>query len=400
MEPFVMDQQSEPVRQNHNALLDANWSRIMGGIAAGRAGRLQPEMLPVVVGQAVYDPGEAKKQGLIDAVADEKDAESVWHAALGRRWPITEGAGGRFQPRTWAPSRVGVVLVDGAIVDGPDSGLPLSTGGFAYADRIIEAIDELRRDPSVRAVVLRVNSPGGSALASDRIARAVVRLHAKKPVIVSMGDVAASGGYYVAAPADEIFASPATTTGSIGIFGLKIDLETLLGKLGLTSEVYRRGSHADMSSPYRGWSADERKIMEGHLRSMYQLFLDTVAAGRSSRGIDAARADQLGRGRVWTGGQALEVRLVDRLGGFSDALDEAVRLGGVPRGPGGVPELVVLPRPLSSPLQALMQLQGVAEQPPGLLDRYQRTVTRLLGPLILGAKDGIEARLPYDLEQR
>jgi protease-4 len=401
MEPFFLTEQSEPVRQNRNAVLDENYSRIIGAIAAGRGPHgLAVESLPALVDQAVFAPGEAKKRGLVDAVADEKDAEGFIRQTLGRRWSVSTGAGGRFQQRRWTPGRVGVVLVDGAITEGQPGGLPFSTGGLAFADQIIEAIEQMKDDGSVRAVVLRVNSPGGSALASDRIARAVMRLRARKPVIVSMGDLAASGGYYVSAPADEIFASPGTTTGSIGIFGMKVDVASLVARVGLGVETYKRGAHADLFSPYRSWSDDERKIMEGHIRGMYQLFLDTVAAGRKSRGINAQRADELGRGRIWTGAQALDVRLVDKLGGFSDALDEAARRGDVELGAGGIPELVVLPRPVTSPLEALLRLQGLQEREPSLVERYGGVAARLLAPLLMGASNGIEARLPYDIEWR
>jgi protease-4 len=401
MEPFVMTEQSEPVRRNKNSVLDDNYSRMVGAIAAGRAGRgLSVESLPALVDQAVFSPGEAKAKGLIDEVADEKDTESFVRATLGRRWPVVNGAGGRFEQRRWTPGRVGVVLVDGAIVDGGGGGLPFSTGELAAADRIIEAIEHMRDDGSIKAVVLRVNSPGGSALASDRIARAVIRLRARKPVIVSMGDLAASGGYYVAAPGDEIFASPGTTTGSIGIFGLKVDVGTLAAKVGLGTETFKRGAHADMFSPFRPWTDDERKLMEHHIRGMYQLFLDTVAAGRKSRGITAERADQLGRGHIWTGAQALDNRLVDKLGGFSDAVDEAARRGDVELGAGGLPELVVLPRPVSNPLETLMRLQGLQTEEraaPTLIERYGKEAARLLGPLMVGAKDGVQARLPFDI---
>lgn len=406
MEPFVLTEQSEAVRQNRNELLDAHYSRIVGAIAQGRAPLGLPvETLPSVVDAAVYSPAEAQKARLVDAVADEKETERFVGATLGRRWPVREGAGGRFQPRTWRPSRVGVVLVDGAITEALDDGLPFSTGGLAFADRIIAAIDELKRDSSVRAVVLRVNSPGGSALASDRIARAVMRLRAVKPVVVSMGDMAASGGYYVSAPADEIFASPGTTTGSIGIFSIKLDLQALLAKIGLVSETYKRGAHADMFSPFRPWTEEERKMAQHHIGTMYQLFLETVAAGRKSRGFTTERADQVGRGRVYTGAQARDVRLVDQLGGFSDALDSAVRRGRVPVGPGGVPDLVVLPRPVTSPLETLRRLSGVEDASArpsllGALDRELGAAVRLLAPLLHTAPNGLEARLPYDIEWR
>jgi protease-4 len=406
MEPFVMTEQSEPVRQNRNAVLDEQYSRIVEGIARGRAARgLKVESIPALVDRAMFAPAEAHKQGLVDVVADEKDVEPFIAESMGRRMAVQDGSGGRMETRLWSPARVGVVLVDGAIVDA-EGGLPLSTGALAFADRIVDAIDALKGDGSVRAVVLRVNSPGGSAFGSDRMARAVARLRRSgKPVIVSMGDVAASGGYYVSAPSDQIFASPSTVTGSIGIFGYKVDLQTLLGRVGLASEVYKRGAHADLYSMYRPWTDNERLIVRDHIRNMYYLFLDTVAAGRRSRGITAERADELGRGRIFTGTQAREVRLVDRIGGVIEAIEEAARLGGVPLGPGGVPELVVLPRPTPSPLDTLMRLGGIESDAPDrahapAIERSLGAAIRLLAPFLAGSGTGIEARLPYDIETR
>jgi protease-4 len=405
MEPFVMTGQSEPVRQNRNALLDDQYSRILEGIARGRAGHgLAAEALPAVVSRALYAAGEAKDQALVDALADDREIDRTLAQLLGHRWPVQESRA-RVDPGLWRPARVGVVLIDGAIVDGgPDQGPRLPGGEIAFADSIVNAVEELKGDSSVRAVVLRINSPGGSAFASDRIARAVARLRgAGKAVIVSMGDTAASGGYYVSAPADEILASAGTVTGSIGIFGYKVDLGGLLSRVGVANETYRRGPHADLFSPYQAWSADEEKLVRDHIGRMYQLFLDTVAAGRRTRGITAARANELGRGRVYTGAQALELRLVDRLGGLADALDEAARRGSVPRGPGGMPELVVLPRPIASPLETLARLAGAQvdgdSDPLGtLLRRQGRGAARLLAPLLYGGGTGFEARLPFEVE--
>jgi protease-4 len=289
----------------------------------------------------------------------------------------------------WRPARVAVVLVDGTLMDGEGSDFPFPSSEFAWSERIIAALDEVADDPSVRAVVLRVNSPGGSVLASDRIARALLRLHKLgKPVLASMGDVAASGGYYVAAPASEIFASPSTITGSIGIFGFKVNLQGLLGHLGIASETYKRGAHADLLSPSHGWNDEERALMAGRMEQMYRRFLDIVVQGRQSRGVTVARADELGRGRVWTGSQAAGVGLVDRMGGISAAIDEAARRGHVALGPGGLPELVVLPRPVPSLLGALSHIPG------------GRAAVRLLLPLVVQGGTGILARLPYDIETK
>jgi len=291
----------------------------------------------------------------------------------------------------------------------------------AWAEPIIDALGAVARDPSVRALVLRVNSPGGSAFASDRIARAVARVRAAgKPVIASLGDTAASGGYYVAAPANLILGPPSGITGSIGIFAVKPDLQGLLGRLGITSETSKRGAHADLFSLYRPWSAEERALMLTHLQYSYRQFLRTVADGRKAQGLTEERVDELGRGRIFTGAQALAEGLVDRLGGLDAAVDEAVRRSGVPTGPGGLPETTVLPPPPGDPLEALMALRGFVhaedaaegetEGAPAtpvsevlastIIARYGRSAARLLLPLLAGPPAFMQARMPYELELR
>jgi protease-4 len=339
-----------------------------------------------LVDRAVFSPVQAREAGLVDVVADEDELKAVVAEAAG---PLRDADPRPREAGRWSPDRVAVVLVDGPLMDGEGGNFPFPSNEMAWSDRIIAALDEAADDPSVRAVVLRVNSPGGSALASDRIARVLLRLRKSgKPVLASMGDVAASGGYYVAAPADEIFASPSTLTGSIGIYGFKVNLNGLLGHLGIASETFTRGAHADLFSLARGWNDEERTLISGRIEQMYRRFLDTVAQGRGSRGVTAARADELGRGRVWTGSQAAGVGLVDRMGGVSAAIDEAARRGSVPLGPGGLPELVVLPRPVPSVLGALSHVPG------------GRVAVRLLLPLLAEGGTGILARLPYDIETR
>ena len=248
----------------------------------------------------------------------------------------------------------------------PASTFPFDLGGVAGADTLVEALEECRRDASIRAVVLRVNSPGGSAFSSDVIARAVSRLRAAgKPVITSMGDVAASGGYYVAAPTDVIFAEPSTTTGSIGIFGFKLDVSRLLAALSINVEVYRRGPHADQLLPFRPWTDEERAMAERKIRYLYDLFTATVAAGRKARGFTPARVDKVGRGHVWTGAQARTLGLVDELGGVTAAIDRAAALGAVPTDGGQLPDLVVLPRSSATILQKLVGLADVGSGPAG-----------------------------------
>jgi protease IV len=385
MEPFVMNGQSAPVAANRNAILDDNFGRLLAGVADGRSAQgLDQAKVRGLVDRAVFSAVEAREAGLVDVVADDDELKAALAQSLG---PVRDADLQAREVGRWLPKRVAVVLLDGSLMDGEGSDFPFPSSEIAWSDRIIAALEEAGDDPSVGAVVLRVNSPGGSVLASDRIARALLRLRKRgKPVLASMGDVAASGGYYVAAPASEIFASPSTLTGSIGIFGFKVDLNALLGHLGIASETYKRGAHADLFSISHGWNDEERALISGRMEQIYRRFLETVAEGRGSRGVSSARADELGRGRIWTGSQAAAVGLVDRMGGISAAIDEAARRSGVPVGPGGLPELVVLPRPVPSVLGALSRIPG------------GRAALRLLLPLVAEGGTGILARLPYDIE--
>jgi protease IV len=387
MEPFVMNGQSAPVAANRNAMLDDNFGRLLAGVADGRSAQgLDQAKVRGLVDRAVFSAVEAREAGLVDVVADDDELKAALAQSLG---PVRDADLQAREVGRWLPKRVAVVLVDGNLMDGEGSDFPFPSSEIAWSDRIIAALEEAGDDPSVGAVVLRVNSPGGSVLASDRIARVLLRLRKRgKPVLASMGDVAASGGYYVAAPAGEIFASPSTLTGSIGIFGFKVDLNALLGHLGIASETHKRGAHADLFSISHGWNDEERALISGRMEQIYRRFLDTVAEGRGSRGVTSARADELGRGRIWTGSQAAGVGLVDRMGGISAAIDEAARRGGVPVGPGGLPELVVLPRPVPSVLGALSRIPG------------GRVALRLLLPLVAEGGTGILARLPYDIETK
>jgi protease-4 len=309
---------------------------------------------------------------------------------------------------------VAVLLVDGTMIDGPSSELPFGMGGFAGSDTLSKALERCRRDPSVGAVVLRVNSPGGSAFASDVLAREIKQVRAAgKPFVVSMGDLAASGGYYIAAPADVIYAEPSTITGSIGVFGYKIDAQKLIAQLGLTVESYRRGAHADLLSAYRPWTEAERALAEDEIHHLYGLFLQTVADGRKRQGLTVARVDAIGEGHVWTGALAAPLGLVDRMGGLSAAIDEAARLGGVPLANDEMPDLLLLPpeekgllHTVAGAASAIAAAAGdeaaaPEPQPARLLNGELRAAARLLAPFLLQPGDsGYQARLPYELEIR
>jgi protease-4 len=413
MEPFVMNEQSPDVRANKTRLLDDVFNRITTSIAADR-GRVGKKMdageVRALVDRGLFTPPEAQAAGLVDGVADQGQLEMVIARALGRSdVGITDLDTGPIAPGAWPGRRVAVVLVDGTIVDGPSQELPFGIGGVAGSDTVLGALEECRSDPTIGAVVLRVNSPGGSAFASDVIARAILQLRAAgKPVIVSMGDLAASGGYYISAPADLVFAEPSTVTGSIGIFAIKVDAAPLVSMLGINVQTTNRGAHADYLSPYRSWTEAEVKLVMDKMRYLYGQFIATVAEGRKSRGLTVARVDELGRGQVWTGALAQSVGLVDRMGGLADAIDEATRIAGIPIGRDQMPEVHVLPR---APLDLVRRLvAGGADEsargsakpvtPAQLLTPDARAALRMLAPTLLTGGTGFQARLPYDIDLR
>jgi protease-4 len=224
---------------------------------------------------------------------------------VGRTFPIGE--------------KVAIVLIEGPIVSSRET---------------IRELKKYRNDSSVKAVVLRVDSPGGGAAASQEIYEEIKKLKEKKPVVTSFGSVAASGGYYISSPATKIYANPATLTGSIGAIMEIPNLKGLMDKVGIKTEVIKSGKHKDMASVFRGIGKEERKILQGVLEDIHEQFIRAVAEGRK---MPYERVKELADGRIFTGRQAREIGLVDKLGNLQDAIDEAANLGGIK----GEPRVVI-----------------------------------------------------------
>jgi protease-4 len=264
---------------------------------------------------------------------------------------------------------------------------------LAGAETIVGAIASARANPDIDAIVLRIDSPGGSALASELMAREVFKTRGVKPIICSMGDVAASGGYFAAAGCEHIFADPMTITGSIGIFYGKFDLSGLMAKLGVSSETFRRGRRADMESMYRPYNDEERAVLHDRLTYFYGRFTGTVADGRK---LTQTRVDELGRGRVWSGSQAVGIGLVDRMGGIADAIDLAKERMGLR--PDDKVRVISLPKQSSGLLGLLGLLGGAREPSLGLADLpVARALLDGIPASLLVAPDSVQARLPYDI---
>jgi protease-4 len=283
----------------------------------------------------------------------------------------------RWHRDRWAdPPTIAVVYATGAIAYGD------SFGGGMSARQIAEILSALRSQPGVDAVILRVDSPGGSGSASDLVWREVARLKEVKPVVVSMAGVAASGGYYISCPADVIVANPGTITGSIGVFSLLFDLSELYARIGVSKEIVKRGMLADVESTFRARTEEELALFEKLVRSFYQGFIEKVADGRK---LSVEEVDAIGQGRVWTGRQARQKKLVDELGGLRTAVaitkhklglqaEDLVRIISLPRPRFSIGSLLrevgilareqaPLPSLLADPIKRLALLAALSTEP-------------------------------------
>ncbi len=327
-EPLVRTEASPEAREATNAVLDDLYGRFVSDVAAAR--KLPPEKVRALVDQGLFLSEEARTERLIDDVVWPDEVERWARRVTGRHLHLT----GRYQPEPereaqhWSrPPVVEIVRVEGVIAMGKSRTDPLGAEGLAGADTVTAELRRAVADDEVKAIVLRVESPGGDGLAGDLIWREVVRARQKgKIVVASMGDVAASAGYLVAAGADAIVAEPSTLTGSIGVFAAKPDLSGTLEKLSIHREAAVRGEHALLTSILRPWSESERKVVQRQIDAFYGLFLDRVAEGRK---LPRPEVEAVAGGRVWTGHQAFERRLVDRLGSVTDAVALAREKAGI-----------------------------------------------------------------------
>lgn len=375
-----------PHREQMDSLLDSLFAQYLEAIAKGR-GKTVDEVRAIVDG-GPYDAEEARRAGLVDELLYldqvEDKLKNATRVAPGHYLRSTRGFGFDGRPK------LALIYAVGEIVPGESHG-PGALGGewLAGAETVSAALRRARGDASVKAIVFRVDSPGGFGPAADVIWREVRLAKKAKPVVVSMGDYAASGGYYIAMSSDAIVAEPATITGSIGVFGGKFNLRGLYDRIGLGKEILTRGRHAAIYSEYRPWSDEERARIRGQMESFYKDFVDRVAEGRKKTWGDV---NQVAQGRVWTGVQAKENGLVDELGGLDAALGVAKKKAGI------LAEqdvsIVVFPERKGF-FEALMERQDdglEARLPPDL-----RSMLRWLSRL----DDGVPmARLPYELRIR
>jgi protease-4 len=386
-EPLTRSGPSPEAREMTGALLDDVSGRILADLSEGR--QLPPGQVSALVDRGLFTAAEARQAGLADEVLWPDELEAYAGRLAGRTVRATAAyrpAPERRAQRWGRPPAIALVRLEGTIASGRTRREPLGLAGIAGAETVAAALRAAARDGRVKAIVLRVESPGGDAQASDFIWREVAQARRRKPVVVSMGDLAASGGYLAAVGADLIVAEPSTLTGSIGVFALKPELSGLLGKLSVTRDVQQRGALADVASPWKPWTPEERAGVERMIGAVYASFVDRVAEGRR---LSREAVERVAGGRVWTGAQALERRLVDRLGGLPEAIAAARERAGLL--PGDEVEVVGLGTDgldLPAPLAPLARLAGGEE--PAALERLAAALPELrtaallqeLGPVL------------------
>jgi protease-4 len=378
-EIFMRTGPSPEAEKMQNWLFDSIYDTLVGLIAKGR--NIKPEKVKELIDAGPYQAEEAKKAGLIDAVEYRQAFEAMLKAKYGKDIVYDKKYGQKKQPKvdlsspfaafkimgellgqgkkkpTGKPS-IAIVYVDGPIVVGGGQPSPFS-GKAAQSTEIRKALDEAARDDNIKAVVLRVDSPGGSAVASEIILDATKRVKAKKPFVVSMGDVAGSGGYYVACGADTIFADESTITGSIGVVSGKFMTNDMWAKVGITFKPYQRGKNAAMLSSGKMFSDEERKKMQGWMDKIYDVFKGHVTAIRGPR--LKKPIDDLAGGRVYTGRQALELGLVDKIGTLRDAIDHVAVQAKIEDY-----DVRVVPEPKNILERLLEASEGAQDDKPGL----------------------------------
>lgn len=294
-------------------------------IAHGR--HSDPSTIQRAIDAGPHTAREALAHHLVDGYAYDDELRTVVSEVVGRGVDLRDDLPNYAPERFGRRPSVAIVYVEGNIVDGRSMDIPLLGMQIAGSYTIAESLKKARENPDIRAIVLRIVSPGGSSMAADVMWREVALTAKIKPVIVSMGGVAASGGYYIAAPGSKIFATPFTVTGSIGIFYGKADVAGLLEKLGVNVDTIKTSPRADAESIFRPFTDEEVEELGLKVKQFYDVFIDRVAKGRK---LDPERVDRVARGRVWLGRKAVDHKLVDDIGGIRQALNAALAVSNLP----------------------------------------------------------------------
>ncbi|PRQ05753.1 Protease 4 [Enhygromyxa salina] len=387
-ENFTRSDRSDYDAEQRQALLDDTWTTVVYDIAQARG--LSKARVRELVSDAPLGPDQAVEAGLVDGVIHRDELTRTLSDDLEVDVSLREFGPTDPEQQTWGEAPyLAVVLVEGTIVDGRSRNIPLLNITMTGGDQIAETLRQLRADSACKGIVLRVDSGGGSAFASEVMWREVQRTHeawksdkrGSPAIVVSMSDVAASGGYYIAVGTDSIFAEPLTITGSIGVVFMHFDVSGLLKLLGVgVDRIELGGAGVDMNSIWQPWSEVQREKVVGAIDRTYDLFLQRVS---DARGMTKPEIDKIARGRVWSGERAADLGLVDEHGGLREALDELRSRSGIAKYK--QLELRILPKKLT-----LLQL---------VLRGAGSLVTAPVGRAVASKREAAQGKLPLVLDQ-
>jgi len=398
-EPFRLDKISDQNRLQTRVYLNALYDIFIDDISRTRS-------IPAAELRAIADRLDgfsaegALKSRLVDRLVHEDEVLEMMKSKIGleskeklRKISLTDYylAKDKGQEKGSGKDKIAVVYAEGSITDGKSS-----VAGGITDGQYVKILRKLRNDDHIKAIVLRINSPGGSVMASENIYREVLLCkQAGKPVVVSMGDVAASGGYYIACQADSIFAEPGTITGSIGVFGLiPILQKTMKENVGITVDTVKTGRHSAFGSPLLDFSPEESQMIQARIEATYEDFLGKVAVGRHKT---RDQVDSIAQGRVWPGSMAKQIGLVDEIGGLDRAIQSASRLAQLEKY-----KIKEYPETKTPIEQFVEKLMNVEEQEEAVSTAVLRSELGELYPMYRSLRDlrnakGIQARLPYEL---
>ncbi len=398
VEPYILNKISDANKLQKQEYIDGLWSSILQGVSTERKVNADSLNAEVNKGLAFVNSDKYVQTKLVDKLLYRDQIDSVFAAQLKvkkselKMVNLSALAAQQTDDIEVKDGIVQVIYAEGEITQANISPFAagVSTIGAGLGDRLREAAE----DDDVKAVVLRMNSPGGDAFLSEQLWHAVKQLRSKKPVVVSMGDYAASGGYYISSAANRIIAQPNTLTGSIGIFGLFPNFSELVQKVGVNVEVVKTNDFADLtiSMPYKPLTNEQRALIQGHVERGYDVFLSRVAEGRH---MTKAQVDSVGQGRVWLGRKAQTLGLVDKLGGLDVAIKEAASLAklsdySVDYGVTRVNVWEELFKSSSPSNEFIARLRNAF-----LTDEERKAIRIMQG---VTRYSGIQARLPYDFE--
>ncbi|MBO4340420.1 MAG: signal peptide peptidase SppA [Bacteroidales bacterium] len=389
-EMFIRSSSSAENREQNKVMVTSAWKNMCVPVCEARD--ISPEAFNALIDNlSLVFPEDFLKAGLVDELMDHEalleklstlaQVQSSDKLSLIR---FSDYVTARVGIQLPGRANVAIIYADGEIVDGN------ALEGVA-GDRFVKIIDEVRKDPTVKAVVLRVNSPGGSVSASAKIKAALDVLQKEKPLVASFGNYAASGGYWISNSCQKIYADANTVTGSIGVFSMIPEFSRVSKKIGVGVETVGSNKHSDMFSLMRPFDTQEIAYMQASVEDIYNTFVNLVAEGRS---LKPSRVDEIAQGRVWMGSDALDLSLVDEIGTLEDAVFYASLLAGLPRD--GY-KVVSYPKPLTAFEQILAAMGNINEEPSILEGTGFEALARTFGDLTKAEPSRVYARIPYDI---